>query len=166
MTLGVMSDTHRNVELMHKAADVMVEKLGVTRLYHLGDDYEDISALVKRGIEVVRIPGIYDREYADPAIPKRVRDTVSGVELIVAHAEKTLPQNEIDAADVILVGHTHLYEIRDVGGAVLFNPGHLKGARDKGREPTFGTIQIGGNSVRLTIHDLNGEPVETRELKR
>jgi len=95
-----------------------------------------------------------------------VQDTISGVRLRAAHAEKTLPQNEIDAADIILVGHTHLHEIRDVGKAVLLNPGHLKGASDKGRGPTFGIIKIADDVVHLTIYDLNGDAVETRELKR
>ena len=166
MTLGVMSDTHRNVGLMGRAADSMIGKFGVAKIYHLGDDYEDSSALLDRGIEIVRVPGVYDREYQDSEIPRRVEDTVSGLQLLVAHAEKTLPENEVNAADIVLVGHTHLYEIRDVGGAVLFNPGHLKSASEKGREPTFGIIQIAGDSVRLTIYDLNGEPVETRETKR
>jgi len=166
MTIGVMSDTHANVGLMDRAADLMTDRFGVTKIYHLGDDYEDSSALLHRGIETVRVPGIYDREYGDAAIPRRVMDTASGLALLVAHAEKTLPENEVRAADIVLVGHTHLYEIRDMEGAVLFNPGHLKGPRHKGRAPTFGIIDIGEDCVRLTICDLEGEAVETRQVTR
>jgi putative phosphoesterase len=166
MTLGVMSDTHNNLELMDKAADLMMNRFAVAKIYHLGDDYEDSSGLLKRGVEIVRVPGIYDREYADSSLQKRIRDNVSGFELLVAHSEKILPENEIGAADVILVGHTHLHEIRDADGKVFFNPGHLRGPSDKGRAPTFGIIQIGQDSFRLTICDLGGEPVETCEVKR
>jgi putative phosphoesterase len=166
MTVGVMSDTHTNVGLMNSAADLMIERFGVTKIYHLGDDYEDSCALLHHGIETVRVPGIYDREYGDSAIPRRVMDSVSGMKMLVAHAEKTLPANEVRAADIVLAGHTHLYEIRDIEGAVLFNPGHLKGPSDKGRAPTFGIIEIGENCVRLTVCDLNGEAVETRQVKR
>jgi len=166
MTIGVMSDTHTNVGLMDSAADLMIDRFGVTKIYHLGDDYEDGSALLSRRVEIIRVPGIYDREYADSAIAKRVMDSVSGLKLLVAHAEKTLPTSEIRAADMVLVGHTHLYEIRDIEGAVLFNPGHLKGPSDKGRAPTFGIIQIDKESAHLTVYGLDGEPKETRELKR
>jgi putative phosphoesterase len=166
MTVGVMSDTHTKVDLMDRAADLMIDRFGVTKIYHLGDDYEDGSALLSRRVEIIRVPGIYDREYADSAIAKRVTDSVSGLKLLVAHAEKTLPENEVKQADIVLVGHTHLYEIRDIEGAVLFNPGHLKGPKDKGRTPTFGIIEIGEGSVRLTVYALDGDEVETREVTR
>jgi putative phosphoesterase len=166
MTIGVISDTHTNVGLMDSAASLMTDRFGVTKIYHLGDNYEDSSALLERGIETVRVPGIYDREYSDSAIAKRVMDSVSGLNLILAHAEKTLPANERGAADIVLVGHTHLYEIRDIEGAVLFNPGHLKGPSDKGRAPTFGIIQIDKESAHLTVYGLDGEPRETRKVKR
>ena len=165
MTIGVMSDTHRNIELMNKAADLMIDRFAVKRIYHLGDDYEDTEALDGRGVQVTRIPGIYDKEYADTTIPKRVTDDVEGTKVLAAHAAKTIPQVEIDIADIVLAGHTHLHEITSVGNAILFNPGHLKDLSDKGREPTFGIIEIGDNGIRLTVHDLNGELVETRELR-
>lgn len=166
MTIGVMSDTHKNVELMNKAADLMFDRFAVERIYHLGDDYEDAEALGGRGVQVTRIPGIYDKEYADSTIPKRVTDDVKGAKILAAHATKTIPQVEIDIADIVLAGHTHLHEITSVGNAVVFNPGHLKDSSDKGREPTFGIIEIGENAIRLTVHDLNGEIVETRELRK
>jgi len=166
MTIGVMSDTHKNIELMNKAAGLMADRFAVERIYHLGDDYEDADALDGRGVQIARIPGIYDREYADSTIPKRLTDDVAGTVILAAHSTKTIPQVEIDGADIVLAGHTHLYEITPVGNAVVFNPGHLKDLSDKGREPTFGIIEIGGNAVRLTVHDLQGEVVETRELRK
>lgn len=166
MTLGVMSDTHNNLELMAKAADLMISRFAVTKIYHLGDDYEDSSGLLSRGVEIVRVPGIYDREYANSAIPKRIRNNVSGLELLLAHAEKTLPENEINAADMILIGHTHLHEIRDAEGKVLFNPGHLKGPNDKGRGPTFGVIHIEADSIELTVYDLDCEPIEAHRKEK
>ena len=166
MTIGVMSDTHKNIELMNRAADLMIDKFCVERIYHLGDDYEDGEVLSARGVQVTTVPGIYDKEYADSGIPKRVTHDVEGTKILAAHATKIIPQLQIDTVDVMLVGHTHLYEITSVGNAVVFNPGHLKGPRDKGREPTFGIIEIDNDAIRFAVHDLNGEPVETRELKR
>jgi putative phosphoesterase len=166
MIAGVMSDTHGNLGLLNRSAEMMIKKFGVTRIYHLGDDYPDSNSLLRRCIEVVRVPGIYDREYGLPEIPKRVTQTVSGQTVLAVHAEKTVPQNEIDGADLVLVGHTHLYEIRNAGDTVVFNPGHLKNANDKGRKPTFGVLQIDDHSVRLTVCDLNGNTVETRLVTR
>ena len=166
MIIGVMSDTHKNMELMNKAADLMVGTFGVERIYHLGDDYEDGEALAARGVKVKTVPGVYDREYAEPGIPRRATDDLQGTKILAAHAVKTIPQVEISTADIVLIGHTHLYEITSVGNAVVFNPGHLKNHSDKGREPTFGIIEIGDDGVRITVHNLDGEPVETRELVR
>ena len=161
-----MSDTHKNVDLMNHAADLMIDTFGVEIIYHLGDDYEDSGVLAARGVQVTRVPGIYDKEYSDPAIPKRMMEEVQGVKILAAHAAKTIPQNEIDAVDIILVGHTHIYEITSMGNAVVFNPGHLKGASDKGRKPTFGIIQIDDDRIRVTVHDLNGKRMEMQELNR
>lgn len=161
-----MSDTHRNTQLMNDAAALMVDTFGATTLYHLGDDYEDSAALISRGVTLVRIPGIYDKEYSDPAIPQRVKKNIEGVEILAAHAEKTIPQNESEAATIVLVGHTHLHEFRPTASGIVFNPGHLKSNCEKGREPTFGIIEVGENSIRLAIYNLNGESVETHEVER
>ena len=166
MTIGVMSDTHKNIELMNRAADLMIHTFGAERICHLGDDYEDAEALGGRGVQVTKVPGIYDKEYTDAQIPKRVADDVEGTKILAAHSTKTIPQVEIDVADIVLVGHTHLHEITSVGNAVVFNPGHLKSPSDKGREPTFGIIEIDNDTIRLTVHDLNGDSMETRELRR
>ena len=166
MTIGVMSDTHRNMELLNDALALMLDTFAATRIYHLGDDYEDSAALVNRGVRLTRVPGIYDKEYGDPGIPKRVIDDVGGVKILAAHAEKTVPQNELGAAAIMLVGHTHTYEIRPTTSTIVFNPGHLKSASEKGRKPTFGIIEVGENAIRLAIYDLSGEPVLTREIGR
>jgi putative phosphoesterase len=166
MIIGVMSDTHRNMDLMNDAAALMVDTFGATAIYHLGDDHEDSAALANRGVQLVRIPGTYDKEYGDPDIPQRVTENVAGVTILAAHAEKTIPQNEFEAATIVLVGHTHLHEIRPTANGIVFNPGHLKSASEKGREPTFGIIEVDQHSIRLAIYDLNGEPVETHEVGR
>ena len=166
MTIGVMSDTHRNIELMNRAADLMIHTFGAERICHLGDDYEDAEVLGDRGVRVTKVPGIYDKEYTDAEIPKRVTDDVEGTKVLAAHSTKTIPQVEIDVADIVLVGHTHLYEITSVGNVVVFNPGHLKNFSDKGREPTFGIIEITDDAICFAVHNLNGEIVETRERKR
>ena len=49
MTIGVMSDTHKNIDLMNKAAGLMADRFAVEKIYHLGDDYEDADGLDGRG---------------------------------------------------------------------------------------------------------------------
>jgi len=78
MVIGVLSDSHGNLELMHNAL-VLLDRCGATRIYHLGDDYSDVDGLVAQGRTVGRVPGIYASEYKDPDVPNKLVETVDGI---------------------------------------------------------------------------------------
>ena len=54
MKIGVISDTHRNVDLIEEAVDWLIRKQKITMLYHLGDDYDDVLVLQDRYLETVQ----------------------------------------------------------------------------------------------------------------
>ena len=86
MIIGVLGDTHGNVELMHNAV-VLLDGMGATRYFHLGDDYGDCDALIAEGYDVVRVPGMYGSEYIDQTVPKKVKETIAGIRFVLAHSE-------------------------------------------------------------------------------
>ena len=155
MTLGVMSDTHGNVALMHSVADTMVERFGAGVIFHLGDDYADAEQLVLAGHDVRLVPGLWCPEYHDGRIPKRLSEVFDGLAVACAHAEKDLRHTERRAA-IVLTGHTHVAAIQTEGRSLYVNPGHLRSSTSRGEAPSYAIIDIGPERVSATIRELNG----------
>ncbi len=161
MVIGVLSDTHGNVELMHNAV-VLLDGLGATRYFHLGDNYGDCDALIAEGYQVDRVPGIYATEYIEHTVPRKLKIKVDGVRFVLAHSEHDITTFDLDEADVVCVGHTHVYEVRDDVDRILVNPGHLKGPDSKGQVPSCGIIEIDDRRgvVKVRVIMLDGYVVE------
>jgi putative phosphoesterase len=167
MKIGVVSDTHRNTELLTQVVEWLAHRQSISLLCHLGDEYEDVAALEDTFQEVLQVPGIYHPGYHDGTIPAKVVETVQGIRLLLLHAlEKDLTENDKYSADIILHGHTHRHELRLEDGRLVMNPGHLKAPMDKHFEATFGLIDIQERSIRATVFNLKHEAVEQMELVR
>lgn len=167
MKIGVISDTHRNRELLDNAADWLIRDKHIGALYHLGDDFGDVLDLADSGIEIVQVPGIYHPDYHSGKLPKVVTESILGVRITLVHAlEKDLSDDDKYASDIILHGHTHKWEITLDDGLVYVNPGHMKSMMDKHREPTFALLDVQDHSVKITIYNTNYEKVEQVHLMR
>src|SRR6056297_4039178 len=86
MKIGIVSDTHRNLDYLKKVAEWMVEKQHISTLCHLGDNYEDIAALEELYVDVVQVPGIYHPKYQDGSLSPKVVESVEGVRIMLVHA--------------------------------------------------------------------------------
>jgi putative phosphoesterase len=167
MKIGIVSDTHRNKELLHKAVDWMVNRQKISALYHLGDDYDDVNELGDLFVEIVQVPGTYDERYKNGTLPKKLSETVLGVTMLLVHqTDKDLTDDDLMTTDIILHGHTHKEEIHLEDGKLFFNPGHLKGPMDKNMPPTFGMLTIGDNEVTATIYNMDFKVVQSVDLLR
>lgn len=165
MIIGVMSDTHGNRAMMHHAANVMEQELGVELIFHLGDDYADAKELRLFGHAVYMVPGLQCPEYRARNVEKRLVKTFEGVSIACAHAEEDLRHTE-RAAAIILTGHTHVAVIEHIGFSLYMNPGHLKSPRDRGQHPSFGTITLEEGQVTARIHELDGGVRHSCALER
>jgi putative phosphoesterase len=167
MKIGVVSDTHRNVELFDKVASWMVGHERIAALYHLGDDSIDATHAQDMGIEILGVPGLYEQGYRDGSLPCRVTDTILGLRILLVHStEKDLRREDTDVHDIILSGHTHKPEIELHDGRLHFNPGHLKSARDKNIEPSFGILDINDHNVIVTLYDTTYKAFKSMTLVR
>jgi len=167
MKIGIVSDSHRNRELLHKAVDWMVNRQKISALYHLGDDYDDVNELGDLFVEIAQVPGTYDERYRNGTLPKKLSETVLGVTLLLVHQiDKDLNDDDLMTTDIILHGHTHKEEIRLEDGKLFFNPGHLKGPMEKKSPPTFGILTIGDTEVTATIYNMDFKVVQTADLLR
>lgn len=163
--LGVMSDTHGNRRLMHEVADRMVASLGVSTIYHAGDDFADAEELDFAGHIVRMVPGLWCPAYTAGRVPRQILDHVDGLSVAMAHAEKDLRHVE-RSASVIITGHTHLASVERLGSSVYLNPGHLKAPVDRGQRPSFARIVLEASIFEITIHETSGDVRSVHTFQR
>lgn len=155
MKIGIISDTHHNSEYTEKVAKHLVDVEQVKKIYHLGDEWEDIPYAERAGVPVITVPGIYAEQYKDPAIPNKVTERTSHVKSILTHDIDDLTEDDIKEHDVILHGHTHSYELKCTLGKLYINPGHLKDEYHKGRIATFCVMKVGEKGIKAKIFDID-----------
>jgi putative phosphoesterase len=165
MILGVISDTHGNVRLMHQAADLLFQKLAAEVIIHLGDDYADALLLEMAGHAVWAVPGLWCPEYHGYRVPKARVETVEGNRLAFAHTERDIALVR-PGAGLLLCGHTHSARIALEDGAVCMNPGHLRRPTDRGERASFGLITLSGQEVMCAIHETDGKPRLLRRFEK
>ena len=167
MKIGIVSDTHKNRELLDKVVAWMVQRQKITTLYHLGDDYSDVDNLGEQFSELVQVPGIYDERYKNGQLPAKLFETILGITVMLVHClEKDAGDDDISRSDIILHGHTHKQELRLDDGKLFFNPGHLKGPLDKNMPPTFGILTIGDQDLSAAVYGLDFKPVHAIDMIR
>ena len=55
---------------------------------------------------------------------------------------------------LVLSGHSHIPEVKEKGGVIWVNPGHMKDNDKKGYPPTYALLEVAGTEVRVCIVDL------------
>ena len=148
MTLiGVISDTHDNIEAVRRASRLFLEK-GVELVLHLGDIVAPFTLRIFHGEGVRRLHAVYGNncgekiglQKAAESLGYTIEDwpreiTAGDKRLLLIHGtgptEKTVKLAETLAAtgryDAVLYGHTHKVDNRIVGGVLLLNPGEACG---------------------------------------
>src|SRR5664279_3913859 len=86
MKIGIISDTHRNIEYLTEAVDWLIDKQKIAMIYHLGDDYDDVKCLADKYIDIVQVPGIYDERYINGELAKTSVENVLGLRILLVHA--------------------------------------------------------------------------------
>lgn len=114
--------------------------------------------------QAVRLAGEDDPEALFGKVPEMEFELVGGRIVCAAHNPKSLSKEDIASANLVVYGHTHLYQVDKVSGRYFLNPGHLMETEDQGRPPTFAVLDL-GPEPRFTIYDLSFEVVEDRPLE-
>lgn len=167
MKIGIVSDTHRNRELLDNVVEWLVTRQHIIYLYHLGDDYEDVNGLEDYNIEIVQVPGIYHSNYFNGTLAKKMVENILGLRVMLVHSyDKDVTEEDKTVTDVILYGHTHKAEIKLDDGLLLMNPGHLKSSMDKQNKATFGLMEIQDNNVSVQILNTDFKVEKSMNLIR
>jgi len=157
MQIGVVGDSHGNIDYLLEAVNFLRDKLAIDKIYHVGDNYTDGNALAKRGWHYLIVPGIYEPEYNDPNIPNYIIDRVDGFRIFLAHSleDAKLNSKKIKDCKIVCYGHTHKPDVKLENGQLFINPGHLKDKIDKGQEASFGVLIIDSFIMKVKIYNMN-----------
>ena len=169
MRFAVMSDSHGQTDNVGRLA-ARLTRAGIRQAVHLGDDYDDASALLAAGLEVLRVPGVFSEYYQNPDIPNRLLTELGGLKVLLTHADsphkndrpEDREPSEMAAQerpDLVLFGHSHLPAIEDREGILWVNPGHLKSEDKKGSPPSYAVIDTDSRPFKVRILALEDEGV-------
>ncbi|MCM2324857.1 MAG: YfcE family phosphodiesterase [Candidatus Woesearchaeota archaeon] len=140
MKIGIISDTHDQVEKIKKAIKIF-NKEKVVLVYHLGDWCSPFTLELYRGLRC-SVKGIFGNNDAD--IYKMFRykpdnveffdkfyvDEFDGKKICLFHGDpKEIVERLFDSKqyDLLLSGHDHISKIRDNGKTLHIDPGSMMG---------------------------------------
>ena len=143
MLVGVVSDTHDNLDLAESAVETF-EARGVEAVVHCGDVVAPFTAAVfDREFEFYAVRGNNDGEWAlaetvaafGTYCGEMAELTLGGADIAVYHGTaEPIVEALVDAGryDYVCRGHTHERVLSEHGGTVHLNPGGLpiEGADD------------------------------------
>lgn len=163
MIVGVISDSHKNVEWVEQTIEFL-KKGKAEKIIHLGDDYDDADVVAHP--EIVRIPGVFSDNYKHKDIPNRLILDFEGWHILITHTKKShsndLPGDlkpekvsKSKEVQVILYGHTHIPAIGREGGIIYINPGHLQKSDKKGYAASFGFLDFKKGLMTAKVLDFN-----------
>lgn len=140
--IAVLSDTHGllrdEVKEELKQADIIL---------HAGDiNTQKIVDEMGAFAPLYIVRGNNDKEWAE-AIPKTCTVTIEGVTFFLVHNKKDIPKDLTDV-DVIIFGHSHKYEEKEVDGIQMLNPGSC-GKRRFDLEITMSRMIVDGDTFKI-----------------
>jgi len=170
MKIGVMSDTHGNIDAMNEAARIMIEDQNVEAIIHLGDYFDDTEAIDAAEIQIYAVPGLFENAWNDPAIPRRKKIALGAATFLISHTSHRTgedrpddfdPMSPKDLSDVdaVLYGHTHVMSAsrNDINGALYICPGHIKADVDRNMPASFCIIEVLPGELYVKFYGLDGE---------
>ncbi len=151
----VLSDTHNIIR-----PELTPILTGAERILHAGDVMEQ-AALDKLAAfaPVTAVRGNCDRDWADP-LPEELLFSLHGKQIYMVHNRKQA-SSLADQADIMIFGHSHRYEQRQVGQQLWLNPGSCGPRRFLGAV-TLATLEINDTSGAVSVQrvDLTTAPAD------
>jgi hypothetical protein len=134
MKIGVISDTHDNLPAID-AAIRRFREAGVETILHGGDFVAPfaLKRILQARLPVVGVFGNCDGERAGLAQllpdladgPRRLE--LGGKKITLVHNAARLTHEDLEAADILVSGHTHEPKVERQEGRLVVNPGECGG---------------------------------------
>jgi len=154
MKILVFSDSHKNIERMELAA----QQENPDAIIHLGDHFADAIELQKRLPEIVFYMVLGNCDAFSVGKPEIVLP-VENVKILLTHGHQYSVKSGISklafkaaglGVNLVLYGHTHNAEIRELHGVTLVNPGQFEMHTDN-TPASYGIVEIENGKFNCSI---------------
>ncbi len=155
MKIGIVSDTHGNVET---AVEALKNIEDLKLIIHLGDYVDDARKIEeKMDVDVVYVRGNCDYKDTDVELEKMVE--VLGKKIFITHGHNYDVKNGISKlfyrgkelnADIILYGHSHMSTKVEHEDILILNSGS-PGEPRSGSKGSIALIEISENDIKSEI---------------
>ena len=147
MKLGVLSDTHGLLR-----QEVLNHLQGCDAILHGGDiNNQGILNTLSSLAPLYVVRGNNDKEWATE-LPLFINEEIAGIHVYMTHKKKGLPA-DLNPFDLVIVGHTHRYEMQRVGNTVLLNPGSC-GPRRFNQAITMALVTVENEQIKVQRIDI------------
>lgn len=162
MVIGILADTHDQLGRIDEALE-WFEKKGVEHLLHAGDFVAPFSVkrLAALKCPVTAVFGNNDGERAGirnamgewgTVTQRLARVELEGKRILLLHEPDFAEEAALSGLhDVVIHGHTHEAYVKELGSALVINPGSGGGVPDA--PATCALLEI-GKKLRARVHEL------------
>lgn len=143
--IGIISDTHGLLR-----PQILEILSGCDAILHSGDiNNKKVLEILNKTAPVYAVRGNADGEWGKD-LPETLSLKLFGIKFFIIHNKKNIP-DEIPDTDIVVYGHSHKYEEKNVNGRLYLNPGSC-GPRRFTLPVTMAVLEISqtGYSVKKT----------------
>jgi hypothetical protein len=166
--LTVVSDTHGTDD--HRLAGRTLEAVrAASFVVHAGDFYTEavLDAFLAENGSLAGVVGNNDRHGVRDRLPSQRVVEAEGIRLVVVHGhEHTDTALDLlgrqEAADLVVVGHSHRPEFRDPGDVPVLNPGSH--AQPRRYRPAHAELEREDGGISGRLVDPDGTVFEAFEI--
>jgi len=136
MKIGIISDTHDHHKNILRAVEVFKDRQ-VSYILHAGDIISPFAAAAFADVKTARFIAVYGNndgerlflkkkieEFGGRIFEDTYKGEIGGRKIVMFHKPDLV--EEVTASgrfELVVYGHTHKQDIRQVGGTLLINPG-------------------------------------------
>lgn len=141
MQIGVVGDTHNRMPNVEKMV-ALFREARIERLIHTGDITQPkvLDAFAQLNVPIHAVFGNNDEGERDALVEQAAHLGVELVDpphhlhwadrrILIVHDPEHAPPDLIEAADLLVHGHTHRHRQEVQRGTLIFNPGECAGFR-------------------------------------
>ncbi len=166
----IVSDSHGRYEYL----DQVMERVCPDFILHLGDSEDDIEGInAKMPCPTVVVKGNcdYGRDFDNEVVV-----TLGNHRAFLTHGHlynvkfdlASLARSAIEQdCDYAMFGHTHVPEITEENGVIIYNPGSISLPRQDGRKPSFIVLDIdAGGNLHASLNYLKRDSKKSAAPKK
>lgn len=151
MKIVIVADSHGDVSLLERQKDLLNE---CDLLLHLGDYDQDVDKIMK--FSDIKTEAVRGNNDCSSRFDREKILNIGGYKFFLTHGNRYnvyfgtqslyYKAREI-GADIVLYGHTHLYNFEDHGDVKILNPGSLSLSRDGIN--SFVILEFTGSDIKI-----------------